>query len=162
MELNHEGGPDPLLEHLSTVDDFGLDSKLADFLEMPSGNLDPLVHIIKVFDPDPQKPSTQLTRVFSELHDVLKKDHGYTWPTLFFVQDMMALRLTVRSMLKRRAVVLALESQASQQARRKDHILSEECVERHMKHHRKDIHGSEAQKTLVAIHMEKVVFPVAR
>ena len=30
--------------------------------------------------------------------------------------------------------VLALESQASQQALQKDHILSEECVERHMKH----------------------------
>ena len=87
MELNHEGGPDPLLEHLSTVDDFGLDSKLADFLEMPSGNLDPLVHIIKAFDPDPHKPSTQL------------KDALCDW-NVFFCQDMMALRRTVRSMLK--------------------------------------------------------------
>ena len=100
MELNHEGGPDPLLEHLSTVDDFGLDSKLADFLEMPSGNLDPLVHIIKAFDPDPHKPSIQLKDVFFDSYDVLNKDHGYTQPPLFFCQDMMALRLTVRSMLK--------------------------------------------------------------
>ena len=30
VELNHEGGPDPVLEHLSTVDDFGLDSGLPD------------------------------------------------------------------------------------------------------------------------------------
>ena len=119
MELNHEGGPDPLLEHLSTVDDFGLDSKLADFLEMPSGNLDPLVHIIKAFDPDPHKPSIQLKDSIYDSYDVLKKDHGYTQPPLFFCQDMMALRLTVRSMLKRRADVLALESQASQQALQK-------------------------------------------
>ena len=100
MELNHEGGPDPLLELLSTVDDVGLDSKLADFLEMPSGNLDPLVHIIKAFDPDPHQPSSQLKDVLRESHDVLHADHSYTQPPLFFCQDMMALRLTVRSMLK--------------------------------------------------------------
>ena len=91
---------DPQLEHLLTVDDFGLDAVLARFLQAPSMNLQALVHIIKVFDPDPHKPSTQLTRVFSDLYDVLKKDHGYTRPTLFFCQDMMALRRTVRSMLK--------------------------------------------------------------
>ena len=64
MQQKDVASSDPQLEHLSTVDDFGLDSKLADFLEMPSGNLDPLVHIIKAFDPDPHKPSTQLKDVF--------------------------------------------------------------------------------------------------
>ena len=64
MQQKDVASSDPQLDHLSTVDDFGLDSKLADFLEMPSGNLDPLVHIIKAFDPDPHKPSTQLKDVF--------------------------------------------------------------------------------------------------
>ena len=100
MQQKDVASSDPQLEHLSTVDDFGLDSKLADFLEMPSGNLDPLVHIIKAFDPDPHKPSIQLKDVFCDSYDVLNKDHGYTQPPLFFCQDMMALRLTVRSMLK--------------------------------------------------------------
>ena len=54
---------------------------------------------------------------------VLSSLHGYTQPQLLFVQDMMALRTTVRSMLRRRADVLALESQASQQALQKDRIL---------------------------------------
>ena len=54
MELDHEFGPDPQLEHLSTVDDFGLDRKLADFIHMPPDNLQPLVDIIKAFDPDPE------------------------------------------------------------------------------------------------------------
>ena len=87
MQQKDVASSDPQLDHLSTVDDFGLDSKLADFLEMPSGNLDPLVHIIKAFDPDPHKPSTQL------------KDALCDW-NVFFCQDMMALRRTVRSMLK--------------------------------------------------------------
>ena len=155
MELNHEGGPDPLLEHLSTVDDFGLDRKLADFLEMPSGNLDPLVHIIKAYDPDPENPSFRMLRDFFEWNRVLSSSHGYTQPLAVFVQDLVALRTTVRMMLKRRADVLAMESQASQQPLQKDCILSDFCVKRHMKKHRDAFDGSEAQKTMVAWHMQE-------
>ena len=74
---------------------------------------------------------------------------------MFFSLDMLALRKTVRSMLKRRADVLALESQASQQALQKDHVLSQECVDRHMKQHRNEFNGSEVQNTSVAFHMDK-------
>ena len=41
------------------------------------------------------------------------------------------------------------ESQAAQQALQKDHVLSDECVTRHMKQHRNEFNGSEPQKTLV-------------
>ena len=58
-------------------------------------------------------------------------------------------------MLQRRADVLALESQASQHALEKDVILNKECVNRHMKMHRDAFDGSEAQKTLVAMHMQE-------
>ena len=74
---------------------------------------------------------------------------------MFFSLDMLALHKTVRSMLKRRADVLVLESQASRQALQKNHILSDECVKRHMKHYRNDFDGSEAQKFLVAIDGKK-------
>ena len=67
----------------------------------------------------------------------------------------MALRATVRMMLKRRADVLAMESQASQQPLQKDCILSDDCVKRHMKKHRDAFDGSEAQKTMVAWHMQE-------
>ena len=49
--------------------------------------------------------------------------------------------------------MLALESQASQHALEKDVILNKECVNRHMKMQRDAFDGSEAQKTLVAMHM---------
>ena len=71
------------------------------------------------------------------------------------MQDMVALRNTVRTMLKRRADVLAMESQASQQPLQKDCILSDDCVKRHMKKHRDAFDGSEAQKTMVAWHMQE-------
>ena len=47
------------------------------------------------------------------------------------------------------------ESQASQHALPKDSILSPGCVNRHMKLHRNQFDGSEAQKTLVAWHMQE-------
>ena len=47
------------------------------------------------------------------------------------------------------------ESQASQHALPKDSTLSPECVNRHMKQHRNEFDGSEAQKTLVAWHMQE-------
>ena len=93
--------------------------------------------------------------VLCEWYHVLSSSHGYTQPQTLFVQDMVALRVTVRKMLKRRADVLALESQASQHALEKDVILNEECVKRHMKMQRDAFDGSEAQKTLVAMHMQE-------
>ena len=47
------------------------------------------------------------------------------------------------------------ESQASQHALPKDSTLSPECVNRHRKQHRNEFDGSEAQKTLVAMHMQE-------
>ena len=47
------------------------------------------------------------------------------------------------------------ESQASQHALPKDSTLSPECVNRHRKQHRNEFDGSEAQKTLVAWHMQE-------
>ena len=77
-------------------------------------------------------------------------------------QDVMALRLTIRNMLRRRKQVLALESQESSGGSRRvcsslpdDYVLSAERVEHYMRQHRREFENSHGQKLLVAVDMEE-------
>ena len=58
MQQKDVASSDPQLEHLSTVDDFGLGEDLAGFLEVSSEHLRVLVRITKAFDlaPHPHHP----------------------------------------------------------------------------------------------------------
>ena len=144
------------MAHLVTVEDFGLDRNLAEFMAVPYDCLHALVLVLSVADNDEE--DLEGHQIFVDtVHQAYEivLDGGCQASPVAFSDDIMCLRASVRRMLKRRKMILELESQACRQALPPDFVLSDERVRYYMKRHRDEFDGSAAQKMLVEVDMQK-------